>query len=229
MDSVTLAYKRVGPDRAVGSVISCSDNPPSTTTKSFDGIEWEAMMLLFAEALKKAPDAAGVIQRTDREGLKPYIIGTMELERFRTDPMGAINAMTFHVAKTARPEPVAENVMKPLPASISALVDVFGDVLWLHAESSALNDGYLVECPVSASMVPLLGNHINLPDGQLLLGSESLYLKNGWFGVSAFELLLKGFSKYYVPRAWNESGPWIDWDELDKKLKDFDQERERAS
>lgn len=189
------------------------------------------MMLMFANALKAAPSASGIIQRTDRDGLKPYMVGEMELERFRTDPVAAIQAMTFHVSKDARTVEKTENVMKPMPASIDALIDTFGDMVWLQAEKSKLEGraGYDVVCPASGELLPLEDNALRMSCGTILRVTDLAYLEHGWVGVPTIELLFKGFENYFLPRAWNENGPWIAWAELDKRLKAFDQERERAS
>jgi len=225
MQKIILKYKRMDADKTVGMIVHKSSDKWEDEVVAFSAMGWVPMMTLFAKALQEYPEAGGTIQRTDREGLVPFHLGELELERFRTDPAGAIRAMTFTSSRVVKTESV--NAMQPVPAALDALVDIFGDVLWLRVFDTK-GGSYAVECPVTAKSVLLNVSVLHLPDGQVLHFTELNYASQGWAGVPTTELLLRGYERYFLPRAWNPSGAWITWADLNSKNKDFEQEREIA-
>lgn len=225
MQQIILKYKRMDADKTVGLIVHKSSEKWEDEVVAFSSMDWVPMMTLFAKALQEYPEAGGTIQRTDRAGLVPFHLGAIELERFRTDPAGAIRAMTFTSSRVVKIESV--NAMQPVPAALDALVDIFGDVLWLRV-FDAQGSSYAVECPVTAKSVLLNVNVLHLPDGQVLYLIDQSYMTQGWAGVSTTEVLLRGYERYFLPRAWNPSGAWITWADLNSKNKDFEQEREIA-
>jgi len=223
METVVLRYKRENIDRAVGEILLEGDDPAELV--AFAGLEWESMMLEFADALIRHPQAQGAIQRTDKEGLKPFMLGEFDLARFRKDPKDAIRSMTYHVESHATPVGKSANVMQPLPAAISVLVETFGDVLYLRAKTEP--SGIFAMSPWSAEWVPVENSHISYPGGMILLCNTD-FVPQGWVGVPSIDLLLKGFERYYLPREWNKHGEWITWEQLNQLFSEFETDREKA-
>lgn len=225
MEEVRLYYKRVQNDRSLGH-IEYLNGDEKKVLHSFDAITWVPMLSKFAKELQAYPQAAGVIQRTDREGLRGMRLNEAELMLFRTDPAAAIRSMTYlPLSVKMRTGEEQVNVMQPFPASIDSLVETFGTVLYLRLYRDL--EDYFVECPVRATWEPLRGTHIRLL-GNLELELSLDYKDHGWAGVSARTLLDKRFPQYFLPRQWNKTGAWISWEDLHGMLTSFEKERESA-
>ena len=211
-------------EKSHGEVVLQKDGQEDRELSAFSGIDWHYMMQNFAGALVAHSDARGTIQRTDRPGLALYHLSDLDLARFRSDPEGAIKAMTFRVDESLKPRPQTVNVMQALPAAVQVITEAFGEMVYMRAMFS--EKGITIISPFTGVLTAAADGHLMCPDNTPLICDTS-YVEQGWVGVPVLELLLKKMEKYYLPRKWNE-GTWITWADLKKRYDDFEAEREKA-
>jgi hypothetical protein len=57
---------------------------------------------------------------------------------------------------------------------------------------------------------------------------EPDYERVVWVRFSVHDLLELNKERYYLPRVWNTSGPWISHEDLQKKYREYLKEREQC-
>ncbi len=101
------------------------------------------------------------------------------------------------------------NPMPPLPAGYQVLAEAFGDRVYARVGP----DGS-VECPVCGAGAPADPR----ADDTFVMHCSSCHTwlvvadyqpEEGWAGFAPVELLSLASTAYFLPRAWNPSGPWI--------------------
>lgn len=232
MIEVALEYKRI--DMQSTGRIVVRDEGKEEIFFSFDQLDFEPMLYKFAEALQANPSAAGVIQRTDRPGLIPYVLDERTVDLFRTDPITATKSMSTPygspstTAKRIREEsaPVASG----LRIGHSTLADAFGDELYCRYDKQRER----IECPCCGIWARLLLRdvdaryYISCKNPSCAPHGKPLFLKskNGkWASFSTFDLLATHSDRFYFPRTWNEGKVWITWEGLNNKYKQFEKEK----
>ena len=101
-------------------------------------------------------------------------------------------------------------VMTSIRAGVDTFADAFGDRLYFRYKGGKVES-------------PLTGRWIE-EDGQLFDCEEH----ERWLSLSTDQLLHTQRERYFIPRAWNTSGPWITHEDLQKKYDKYIEEKENA-
>ena len=198
----------------------------SCLEENFIGWDFKKLVNKLSDTLNAHADIDSVVfQRTDREGIMPMSLGPATIDLLRKDPLSAYRAMNFNTS----------GFLTDKDKGYNKLSRTFGPVVYVKMASGR------IQCPVTGEWkslaygvktgwkirgegnnhdkwVPLLGVVDTAPDGANVL--ERIAFCH-WAQVDVRALLDTGHDKYYLPRAWNEWGSWIDRDSLEQLLKEF--------
>lgn len=172
-------------------------------------------------------DTSVWFQRTERAGLLPVCIGQKMTDLIREDPTKYIAAHTIpdrrvvvSADKPKRVSKLAQKVEVPSGAELrighATLADAFGDITYLNMRDGRIEHPVTGRWCHAATVEMELGLHfveaINNDDGS-------------WLTVRTADLLgVHHAAGFYLPRAWNESAPWISREALQKKFDNYNKE-----
>lgn len=240
-EQVVLEYKRVEVTFSTGRILHKEDGAEEKLYE-FTALQFPQMLELFAESLRRFPEAKAVWQRTDRPGLNPYELDLRIAKMFREDPEAAIASMCppqqelspSMAASRARPQ--VKTVGASVRAGFDTLADAFGDSVYSRAR--ARTDGFLyVECPCCGIWTPIhaagpsaktldnshcMNTRCRVFDKPLALNSQG----EKWVGYTTTTLLATASPRFYLPRAWNDGRSWITWEALNQKYNEYEKEKE---
>jgi hypothetical protein len=226
---VVLCYRRVGTtELSSGSLYVAEEDDQTRNSigevlETFENLSFKDMINKFSSWLCDYPDCQAVMQRVDRPGLVPVLLGEVSTRLLREDPITAIRSMDVSDARidlrVPRPAIKADPVPTVVPvfrAGHDALAHVFGRTLYARRRNSE------VECPgcgmwsVHLDDDPLFACHKTCTT--TIAVSDTV---EGW-AMFHIEDLLEGtwLTRFYFPRDWNKSS-WITREELEVKYTSF--------
>jgi hypothetical protein len=230
--SIVLQYRRMG-DLSVGRIIvipeTGEEGEAAHCLDAFEGISYTKMLTHLAREMRNFPEANAIIMRVDRPGLLPYTLDAGTLHLLRTDPVAAIQSMTFEsppmgvvkVKEDRRPLEVS-----PIRVANDTLSDALGEEVFIKHRASA------VECPGCGlwGVVHTVGLQTFFRCNKRCGGEFSLRIKLSrlWGAVQTEDLLKLPFNRFYLPRPWNDGRNWVTWDELYEKYTAYKAEKEQA-
>jgi len=173
-------------------------------------------------------------------------------ELIRKDPVSYIRATTMPpqrvTLKRTTKVTVKDEVTiqpKPLRAGSDALAEAFGDQVylrvrpdtafgllvecpgcgrWVGFAMKAATQQFLVKCDKGCSSPSRSGTWVAIDD----LAPISKEENPRWAKVSTEHLLTHNYARYYLPREWNTSGPWISHADLAKKHEHYTKEKKEC-
>lgn len=178
--------------------------------------------------LVQYPEAVVTLMRTDSPNLQPVMLDHVMTQLLRTDPASYIQAHTIPhrvVDLTHNPRKSALASRHVVPPGIrsghATLADAFGDVVYLAWRSGK------VEHPVTGRWVER--HKLEVDVGLRVVESiQPEGINPGWVTVRTEDLLgLRdgNATGYYLPRVWNEKGPWISREDLLQKYEQYKKAR----
>lgn len=237
MNTLTLEYKRVG--HAYDGRIHLNQDGKHISRGSFEQISFEDVMARVATVLMVVYDVRVFFKRTEREGLQPVEIVGEELEELKRNPLAFAQARTMehrviHVRDKVQ---AADAIEVTVRAGHDTLADAFGDELYLRRRDKK------VESPMTGRWVDLdrddpsepfyifAGGVVSHGDGPEPYGGTDITVREAgeqWVTTRTDELLQQEWGRYYLPRAWNESGSWISHEDLKQKYEQYLKEKSDA-
>ncbi len=212
---VQLAYKRVG------HVYQGTVNEKPFEDKTFA----EVMMLVRQELTTSAPNAGVSVRRTEREGLLPVQLSPDEVKQLRENPEQYIAARSPAPVVLKTPISVtAKAKARLVPAGTlrtghDTLADAFGERIYLRARTGRF------EHPVDGRWYSFLSSvlYLLVPIREFLTEEDG----DGWITIDTVDLLqmYPSADRFFLPRAWNEPGPWIPRAALQEKYDRFIKEK----
>lgn len=236
MSEVVLSYRREK-DAFQGSIFLREEDEKKIIF-IFSGQDFRTIMQWLSDSLRQYPDSSAVIERTDRDGIKPIKLTPSQTNLLREDPEEALKQMEPPHEKLINigkgPSPVARigdvvQVRVPLQKGLvvghDSFADAFGDRLYCRA-----NEGK-IECPGCGHWMPI----DTIMELRLLdctrcdLGVIVDEAGSSWWSVDTYDLLMTdGNDRFFFPRAWNKTPPWISRDDLQKRYDIFIEEKSNA-
>jgi hypothetical protein len=229
--SVVLQYRRVEGELSTGRIALLPIVPTEETARcleDFDRLPYTKMLVRFARELREFPEAKAAIMRIDRPGLLPYALDEETTALLRTDPVAAIQSMTYttpslgkiHVVKEEKPLEV-----DPIRAGHETLADALGEQIYVKRRSSAL------ECPGCGYWGPVHTNSFKCTKKCAREGHARTFrvtLTKLWAVFSTEDLLESTLPKFYLPRTWNVGRLWVTKAELIEMYTAYKAEKEYA-
>lgn len=172
-------------------------------------MDFNKMMAKVSGALNEHSIEKLVVERSDRDNLKPFVFDNPMTELLRNDPVAALRMMN--------PPPIHIDLRKqkmPPPTPVftttgyDTLAESFGDEVYAKMRSGS------VECPGCGMWSPQIHSDSRFHcSKKCLLVIDTNYVE-GWALFKYEELLTLNLARYYFPRGWNKSGGWISQDDL---------------
>lgn len=220
---ILLQYKRVGEKYDGIFFLNGEVHLP------FKSADFSAMFTVLHKYLVEMPDATVQLQRAENDSFLPIFMEQNMVDLLRTDPAKYLQAhtiphRTIDLRKPDRTGKLAEKYVVPQPsirAGHDTLAAAFGDVVYLSYRSNRVED-------------PFTGRWCSVGEFEESRGIKLQEVIQhgtcGWVTVSMEQLLfVDPFSKgYYLPREWNEHGPWISKEELQQKYNLYKEERDKC-
>lgn len=237
---VTLEHKRVH-ELYQGKVYR-----GDTVVFDFGGLSFADMILDLSKILKDEDEVW--MKRTDREGLHPVALSKAEVALLREHPEDYINSFSLPPIRViTRDEVRPRDVLRVrVRAGHDTLADAFGDEVYCRYKDNKVESPFtgrwrppdVVQTPEGTRRA-LLQVHLGDPElvkRQVEGGPQLRLVPEGepqWAAIKT-EALLKfaqvfGADRYYLPRAWNQPGPWISHADLQKKYDEYLKEKEDVS
>lgn len=236
---ILLSYRRTEHTyQGVLSVFHGGGAEPVGRHSTFEDTSFSDMIVKLHKALAEFPDCMDVeFQRQELKNLPPFVLSSGDIELIRTDPVKAVKAMSpppvrVNVGESLGKAQLGEPMKKTIRAGHDTLADAFGDAIYCSLKSSGE-----VECPMCGrwgrvSIAPNMLGQLNCHCGAAILGRAYVDkgAKRGWWGVDIQVLFqdTKG-DRFYLPRAWNKTGPWISREDLQARYEEYLKEKERCS
>ena len=225
---VILEHKRIGHEYDGRFVLDDNKDEVNTVLLTFSRKDYKSIICELSIFLKKYPQALAVITRTDRPGLLPISLDHEATDLIRNDPVAAIRSMHVEPLRiNVRPKVVESPLLR---VGYDSMSDSFGDYVYIRRRSTR------VESPFTGRWEEVHWSYIGLP---ILPGFGLMFeieeVNDRWMRIKTPNLLIlpadmpEESANYFIPRAWNVSGPWINHEDLNKKYDEFQQERDECS
>lgn len=180
---------------------------------SFIGLHFKNIIGRLSEMLNESPGVDQVIlQRTDREGISPVLLGSRMIDLIRVDPLSALREMTFDTSQfsnsadvhSRRAETFSSQIYLPM-ASGTVLCPILGE--WLNMAYKAETGEWFIRPPGNDSSAWLKLDQVldNSPSGTP--GIERLVFCR-WAVVSLDALLGTDAEYFMLPRRWNKTSSY---------------------
>lgn len=219
MSEVVLRYRRER-DHSSGSIF-LRDGEKTEVRCEFKHWDFKSMMTHFAKVLVEHHEASAVVERIDRSGLLPFVLPDMLAGLLREDPAEAIRQLTPPaVVVDLREEKKKDEDPKGLRVGYDAVADAFGDEIYCRAREEK------IECPVCGSWGRVENGSLQCLFCHVLIRATSAGPK--WWTVVTCELLYTKTTeahRYFIPRAWNPTPPWIEAKDLEEKYQRYLKEK----
>lgn len=241
MIKVTLSYKRDdGAETSSGVLLS--EGGVIRYTCGFTSLPFEKMISRLCDELRHFPEneLEVYIERIDREGLLPYRLDPETVKLIRSDPVAAVQAMTYTTASPSTAERRAKKRDVPiLPAPVrvgtDVLAEAFGDALYFRVKGNEL------ECPGCGFWSPYAMKGMLEDEEREGRSFHTVFVCQkkckGRFPVRCWEkwgavdttYLLEGtkLEAFYFPRPWNDGRSWIGRRELQLKFDEYNKEKDK--
>lgn len=222
-DEIVLTYRREG-EAYTGSLVYAVKTVPFTA-KSYAWVMREVHL-----ALVDLPEAEVQLVRDDRPGLLPVKLDPGARMLLRDDPARFIEVHTvapriIDMTNGQKPERVAKLVERyEIPARSrlrvghDTLADAFGEVVYLKLHKARVESPVDGRWVILGALEQLLGLRV-----QEALNTEGDL--SGWATVRVEDLLAVNTEQYFLPRAWNSTGPWISKATLREKYEAYLKEK----
>ena len=248
-DYIMLAYRRqprLRGDEHVhdGHFDTCVNE--EVERASFVEMTYADMFRSLSELANKFPQAKLVMRRLE-QGPDSTALGLGEdtCALIRDDPEAYIAQSTLppqrvvlHLGADAKvTEGVAVNTIR---SGHDTLADAFGDVVFLKqrlvegeqkVESPTTGRWVVLECDTDGTYFccEWWTNEFGDPEGDTDLLLPVVQEAEGWAGIPIDKLLSLKVERFFLPRKWNENGPWISHEELKTKYERYLKEKEACT
>lgn len=203
-----LRYRRDEGHTCTGEIkLRWSDgSKPVRLLKDFVKADFNKMMGSVSLALNENEINKLIVERSDREGLKPFIFDNPMTELLRSDPVAALRMMNvgpIHIdlrqKKTIEPNPV-------FMAGHDTLAEAIGDFLYSRVR------GQEVECPGCGMWSPVSSPIFECKKKCLI--TLPVHFVEKWARFHTATLIALDLPRYYFPRLWNPSSGWVSKEDL---------------
>lgn len=142
-----------------------------------------------------------VIERTDRQGLKPIILDHPTQEILKADPALAIRLLNYEgPAVFSGGKKIEQKPLPPLVSGYDTLAEALGEDIYIRQHKG------LVECPGCGLWST--GNNPFTCKKKCKISLPVTYTEQ-WAKVKTIDLLNLNLPKYFIPRGFNKTKPWI--------------------
>lgn len=227
-NDLVLVYRRL--NLAYDGFVKTPETEESRVV--FEQCDFHKMMWMVHDLLLHYPDSGLQIQRSESANLMPIHLQADMLELLRTDPsryiqMHSIPPRTVDLRSSPKRKSAlseATNYVMPrtigLRAGCDTLAAAFGETIYLRMRQAR------VEHPATGRWVRLheieefIGSQHNI---EVVITKEAAEV--GWVTIRLIELLATKADRFYLPREWNVSGPWITREQLNELHQQFLEEK----
>jgi hypothetical protein len=221
--TIKLAYALAG-DLYYGSFSFCIDG--EDTKVEFDQHTFPRMMSRLAQHLREQSEVTGVVLTRLELGQSEYTLDLDTVELLRKDPAAAISSMmhesrTVHIGRHRS----ASSPPNLLRAGHDTVAAAFGDEVYLAIDNQGRH-----ECPGCGRWSPRRTHGTVCCDKlECQLALSGVTHGGRWFSAATQQLLDAHRPRYYLPRAWNPSGGWISYEDLNVLFRDYSKERDTCN
>lgn len=207
------------------------------TELPFVGMPYHQMTTRYAEHARKNPTKKLLFMRRDQKPTPMAIEMEPEMAKLlRIDPVRYIK-MTSPPPRRIKLKlgtdvAVEDSVAaRPIPAGRDTMADAFGDAVYVR-----MRRGGGSECPACGrwhavtTMDENRNGFIRCKCGFTAVCKSYLTEYGGWVGIHTGELLQvmekSELPRAFLPRRWNEGGPWVSYENLKQRYERFCKERD---
>lgn len=193
----------------------------------FDKQPFKKLLIEASNRLNKdtSVDVAKVIiERTDRPGLRPVIMDHPTQEILKTDPVIAIRLLSYE-GSAVRGDARTRTSPPPMRSGYDTLSESIGEEVYCRQ-----NKG-MVECPGCGMWSTVHTSPFTCKKKRDVLGVDVVFTET-WAKFKVADLLRLGLPRYFIPREFNATRPWITWEALNALYETWRQvanQQEKAS
>jgi hypothetical protein len=178
----------------------------------FEKVPFKQLLVQASNRLNDTSHTIGkiVIERTDRQGLRPIVLDYPTQEILKTDPALAVRLLNYEGRAVYGSGGVAQaqKAPPPLRSGYETLAESIGEEIYCRQRKG------LVECP-GCGMWSTANNPFYCKK-QCLIANVPVEYTEEWAKFKVLHLLDLHLPKYFIPRGFNKTKPWISNSELKK-------------
>lgn len=218
---LVVRYRRDVEETCTGEIclIWSDGSVPATLLLPFEALPFNKMMSHTSRILNERTVGRLSFERTDRPGLRPFVMDNPTVELLRTDPVAAIQAMTvpsIHI--DLRKDKSVATSPPVFTAGYDTLAESFGDHVFVRVR------GNEVECPGCGMWSPFAESGTLHCYKKCFLSVPARFVA-GWAAISVEALLSLNLERYFLPRGWNKTLVFITHADLSALYDQWKKER----
>lgn len=181
---------------------------------ALNGVTFPQMLARLAHHLEMRE--CGVwLERPDRPGTRTVRLDDGTVELLRTDPVLAIRSMTVEPIEVDRSKVKKAGWGSPFRVGHDALAASFGSSVYCRRRID------LLECPGCGAWLEVRAGAVQCLSKACAARISAKEAGDRWWEVSVEDVLAIDRERYFLPRPWNEPGPWIKHEDLESKYKEW--------
>lgn len=146
-----------------------------------------------------------IIERIDRQGLRPVVLDNPTQEVLKTDPVVAIRLLNYE-GNLMRSEGKGRTAPPPIRSGYDTLSESIGEEIFCRQHKG------MVECPGCGMWSTANGPFTCKKKCQI--SQVPVTFTETWAKFKVTDLLQLNLDKYFIPREFNPTKPWITWEAL---------------
>lgn len=232
--SFILSYGRAEGGTTYDGNLYHESDQTSYSNIPFKGLTFSRMMGMLCSSVRDAKTVGTITLKRTEVKDSSIQLGTGDIELMRTDPAAwirglSVPARTIHISKASKAQ-----ALSMLRTGHDTRADAFGEAVLVKRRRPATHMMDEVECPLCGRWHGVVTSTSTLSKATSVevscphVGTFNklvMVVYGGWCVVEVPHLLNIPADRYFLPRKWNTSGPWIDARDLVAKLATFKQER----
>ena len=209
-----LRYERVdlegGASAYSGEILERVEDgsEPVVRLEVFSCTTFKKILICLSKLLSAKDYSRVVMERIDRQGLAPVVLDVPTTELLRMDPAKAIRMMSYEGDPTFS----GKSRQSPPPiilAGYDTISETLGDVVYCRVKPHKFMGGLTspaIECPGCGRWIQALRELRCTESCPIVV--RVTYVE-GWGRVPTGVLLNLALPRYFLPRGFNKSKPWI--------------------
>lgn len=220
----------------------------------FSDASYESMLRQLSDVMNEYDTESVVFKRTDKEGLNLVELDAFTTKLIRNNPVQAAKQMSpaprvvhikskvkvgdeLHVEAVVQETASVDSIKVTLNSGHDVLADAFGDLIYMRLKDNIIEfpfDGRWKEFttyrPANVDQEALHIPEYRYASTKVMTWISPWRVSAEWAVIPASTLLEVGkvqkIDRYFLPRAWNTSGPWISHADLKLRYEEYQKEKE---
>ena len=183
----------------------------------FHETTWSRALTCFASVLKAVDSNDVTVSRSDKPGREPFRVPAFEVELFRKDPVAGIRLWTAADIVVDTRKSKSPSQMRPLPMGYDEKAEFFCENVFVRVDP----EQRMVEDVVTGYWRPIDDNNMYIAGVDHTTKLLDMDKHKYWGEIPVEYVIGLPYERFFIPRAWNTSKPWVTKEVLVQKLSEL--------